>query len=275
MLFPARIPHCDLGHLTGARAPAAPLGGDVGRGVAQRAAHDRFERPGAAAAAGRHELAHASAAPAAPRGAEDGLVGWLQQLLQQLFGAGAGKDDTRAPSGAPASSAACASTPAPASRCVPVNRPTAPLNGGRPDLYAKVPEVDGSAAGWQRAAPIVEGRTVGTQSNREGIHMNGQSPWSNADGKLPERAAVWWALQKNADVKYDADKKEFFTTKAGGQRDQTVATLADVMGAMNAAGGPSPSNGAAYQAVGQTIDDAVRRARGGIDLGGGRTLLLA
>lgn len=194
---------------------------------------DRFERP---ACHRRH--AEPACAPEAPAQAppQQDLLSQLVQLLSQLLGLGRAETQGCAPSEGPEAAS-------------------------KPDSYGRVPEVDGSAAGWQRAAPMVEARTVGSAENRAAIHLNGQNPWSNADGKMAERVAVWWAMQKNGDVKYDADKKEFFTTRNGGERDATVATLDEVMAAMNAAGGPGPSNGAAYQAVGGFIDEAVRRAR--------------
>jgi len=119
-----------------------------------------------------------------------------------------------------------------------------------------VPEVDGSPAGWQRAGGIMAQRVTGSAA--ASIHMGGKNPWSNADGKMNERIGAWWVAQQDTRLRYDSDKKAFFTTDSNGKR-KTVAKMSEILAVMAKNGGAAPNNATAYRAVGAFIAGKLAR----------------
>ncbi len=122
--------------------------------------------------------------------------------------------------------------------------------------YPKV-GIIGNTRPEPQASKTVESRVIGSETNRTNIHTKGGNPWTHNAGNKDERIAVWWALQKNGNVRYDADRKQFFTTDSqGGRKD--VASLQDVLNVVRQNGGVAPGNGKAFNAVGNFVDNAVK-----------------
>lgn len=129
--------------------------------------------------------------------------------------------------------------------------PTATLAQG--DMsFGKAPIV-GNDSQWPAFSQAVNSRITGSDSAKAGL-FDGGNPWSKNDGKTAERAAIGWTMQQNDKLRYDADNKQFYTTGADGTRTNAVS-LDQVMQTINGAGGAGPSNGAAFQAVGNLVNN--------------------
>lgn len=118
--------------------------------------------------------------------------------------------------------------------------------------FGKAPIV-GNDSQWPSFSQSVNSRITGSDSAKAGL-FDGSNPWSKNDGKTAERAAVGWTMQQNDKLRYDADNKQFYTTAADGSRTNAVS-LDQVMQTINKAGGAGPSNGAAFQAVGDLVNN--------------------
>jgi hypothetical protein len=124
--------------------------------------------------------------------------------------------------------------------------------------YPKVPGVN-TESDWAAYSQALDSRMVGSEANRKAIHLDGENIWTAQGGNLDERAAVGWALQQNENLKYDADKKSFFTTSSDGSR-RDVASLEDVTKVIQQNGGANQNNTKAMQAVGSFLDSAVKNS---------------
>lgn len=109
----------------------------------------------------------------------------------------------------------------------------------------------GNESQWPGAAQVVKGRVTGAGAER--IRAGGGNPWSK-DG-LDERIAVWWAMQSNPWVKYDADQRSFYVEGRDGSR-RYVADVDQVIAVMNQNGGARPDNGAGFRAVASFVANA-------------------
>ncbi|MBL0160865.1 MAG: hypothetical protein IPP47_27845 [Bryobacterales bacterium] len=118
--------------------------------------------------------------------------------------------------------------------------------------FGKAPIV-GNDSQWPAFSQSVNSRITGSDSAKAGL-FDGSNPWSKNDGKTGERAAIGWTMQQNDKLRYDADSKQFYTTGADGARTNAVS-LDQVMQTINGAGGAGPSNGAAFQAVGNLVNN--------------------
>lgn len=133
------------------------------------------------------------------------------------------------------------------------SRPTASprpasIQGGW-QTFPRVPEINpANPSSIQAYTRAIAARVTGSAENRSTITQNGQNPWSNGDGRMNERITVGWALQQHPKVKYDADRKMFFVQNARGQV-QDVASLDELRGVIDRAGGVRSDNGAAMQGV--------------------------
>jgi hypothetical protein len=173
----------------------------------------------------------------------------LQQALgdlQKLLG-GQGQSGQAGPGGFQAQPGAMS----PASINIDIRmNPTATLAQG--DMsFGKAPIV-GNDSQWPAFSQGVNSRITGSDSAKAGL-FDGSNPWSKNDGKTAERAAIGWTMQQNDKLRYDADSKQFYTTGADGTRTNAVS-LDQVMQTINSAGGAGPSNGAAFQAVGNLVN---------------------
>lgn len=184
----------------------------------------------------------------------DNIKGSLGQLLQGQFAKASGG----AAQGQPAS------RPQPFSPTViniqivmnPVaNMQQGPSAAGPLQSFGKVPEV-GSESQWPSFANAVNSRITGSDKS---FNMTGVNPWGGGGDKT-DMAAVAWAMQKNDNVKFDSDSKQFYVTNADGST-KNVASLDEVKGQIAKAGGANQSNGAAYNAVGSFINSRVNNAQ--------------
>jgi hypothetical protein len=126
-----------------------------------------------------------------------------------------------------------------------------PAGGGPLQSFSKVPEVGGDSQ-WKGFADAANSRITGSDANRKAHLFDGTNPWSKG-GDKSDMAAVGWALQKNDNLRFDADSKQFYVTNADGST-KNVASLDEVKGQIAKAGGANPNNGAAYNAVGAFLD---------------------
>lgn len=110
-------------------------------------------------------------------------------------------------------------------------------------------------ADWGGFNQAVQQRIVGSDAGKAGL-FDGGNIWSKNDGKMEERAAVGWAMQKDPNVQYDADRKMFFVRDAAGQT-KDVASLDEVTSVIRQHGGANQNNGAAFNAVGDFLKDKV------------------
>lgn len=130
-----------------------------------------------------------------------------------------------------------------------------PSAAGPLQSFAKAPEV-GNDSQWGALANAVNSRITG---NDKSFNMNATNPWQGGGDKT-DMAAVAWAMQKNDKVRFNSDTKQFYVTNADGST-KNVASLDEVKGQIAKAGGASPSNGAAYNAVGSFINSRVNNSQ--------------
>lgn len=141
----------------------------------------------------------------------------------------------------------------PSSPSRPTARPNPISIQGGWQSFPRIPEINPSSpSSIQGYARAIDARLSGSPENRAAITRNGMSPWTNDDGRMNERVAVGWALQQNPKVNYDADNKTFFVQDATGRR-QDIASLEEVTGVIQQAGGVRSDNGAAMQVVGSFL----------------------
>jgi len=189
------------------------------------------------------------------QGGQLGQLGNLLKGLQGLFGKSAGMPGSAVPQ-----------RPLPFSGANininisinPLGALQQPTGGGPLQSFGKVPEV-GSESQWKGFADAANSRITGSDAAKKGVEFDGTNPWSKGGDKT-DMAAVGWALQKNDNLRYNADSKQFYVTNADGST-RNVASLDEVKQQITNAGGASSSNGAAYNAVGAFLDGRVGNAQ--------------
>ena len=126
-----------------------------------------------------------------------------------------------------------------------------------PLTYPKPPEVDPDfPADWAKYSQAIESRVTGNDANRNAVSGGGQNIWRTQDGDLEERAAVGWALQQNPNLRYDADRKQFFVSYPDGAT-QDVASKDEVVNVIRKNGGANPGNGPAMKVVSSFLQERV------------------
>ena len=111
---------------------------------------------------------------------------------------------------------------------------TAPPSQARTS-WTKVPTVHLESQ-WPAASSIVASRLVGSSENRAIIHFDGRNPWSNADGNLERRTAVWQVMQQDETLRFDADRGMFFRTASDGTT-RDVVSVDNIVNLRRLAGG--------------------------------------
>lgn len=119
-------------------------------------------------------------------------------------------------------------------------------------LYQPLPTFEDTDS-WVNVYEIVASRTVGSPENADPIHYSGNAPMGNADGRADERTTVWWALQQNDRLRYNADSKEFFITYPDGST-RAVDTLPNLLNVRQSAGWDGQ---VAYKAFGDRLQEVM------------------
>ncbi len=132
-------------------------------------------------------------------------------------------------------------------------------NTVQPREGGKLSDWDGTTGGWQKMADQAKSGLTGSPDAQQRILNGGKDPWNTADGNRDERISVLWAMQQNPNVRYDADKKEFFTKGADGSQTK-VADLAEVEKMVTDNGGFDQNNATALHKVGDLLNGKISTA---------------
>ena len=112
------------------------------------------------------------------------------------------------------------------------------------------PPLVGSDSQWPQFSDAVNARTTGSHKV-----YDGSNPWAKSGAARDEAGLVGWAMQQNDTVRYDSDRKMFYTTdQSGVNRD--VMSLEQLKNVANGSGPISSNAGAPYLAVGNAINNA-------------------
>jgi hypothetical protein len=143
----------------------------------------------------------------------------------------------------------------------PTSHPCPPPTGGV-EPYARVqngqvaypnlPPFE-SVTSWASASQVVALRLTGDPGAQATYHFTSTDPHLNHDGRANERTTVWWALQQNDRLRFDADSKNFFLTYPDGST-RNVETLANLMSVRQASGWDGQ---VAYKAFGDRIQEVM------------------
>lgn len=120
-----------------------------------------------------------------------------------------------------------------------------------PSQRFQMAPIVGNDSQWPGFSQAANSRITG---NSNGL-FDGSNPWAKSDGRTEERAAVGWVMQQNDSLRYDADKKMFYSTAADGTRTDKLS-LDKAIDTIRSHGGASPSAGAAFRAVGKLANEA-------------------
>lgn len=119
-------------------------------------------------------------------------------------------------------------------------------------LYSSLPPFEQTSS-WVDASQIVASRCVGSEANTTTISYSGNDPRVNGDGHADERTTVWWALQQNDRLRYNADSCEFFITYPDGSN-RAVDTLSNLLSVRQSSGWDGQ---VAYKAFGDHLQEVM------------------
>ncbi|MCE7872537.1 hypothetical protein DYH09_19450 [bacterium CPR1] len=118
--------------------------------------------------------------------------------------------------------------------------------------YPNLPPFE-SVTSWASASQVVAQRLTGDPGAQATYHFSSTDPRLNHDGRANERTTVWWALQQNDRLRFDANSKNFFLTYPDGST-RNVETLANLMSVRQASGWDGQ---VAYKAFGDRIQEVL------------------
>ncbi len=118
--------------------------------------------------------------------------------------------------------------------------------------YPNLPPFE-AVSSWASASQVVALRLTGDPGAQATYHFSSTDPHLNHDGRANERTTVWWTLQQNDRLRFNADSKEFFITYPDGST-RPVETLANMMNVRQASGWDGL---VAYKAFGDRVQEVM------------------